>query len=195
MSLREKYYICPQNLKPWRRKWPWFRAWWCSFCCSVRAPRRSRRGPFGKPKGRWKRWKSDRRNSMSRPSRHTTSIRQKRPNKWSKKTNDTPKGCVGDNGAIRFSPDSILFSPDSIQKFQFFDLIFDGNRKKPKKSVKNRFAINDYISKCCIGFQVFLEEKNAENEFFSCVLSKKVVILTTFNALNKVVLHKITRYV
>jgi len=88
-----------------------------------------------------------------------------------------------------------LFYSDSIQKFQVFDLIFGENRKKAKKRAKNRFTINDYISKCCIGFQVFLEEKNAENEFFSCVLSKKVVILTTFNALNKVVLHKITRYV
>ena len=34
-----------------------------------------------------------------------------------------------------------------------------------------------------------------EKAHFSCVLSNKVVILTTFNALNKVVLHKITRYV
>ena len=41
----------------------------------------------------------------------------------------------------------------------------------------------------------FHKEKNAEKVIFSCVLSNKVVILTTFNALNKVVLHKITRYV
>jgi hypothetical protein len=35
-------------------------------------------------------------------------------------------------------------------------------RKKPKKSARKPFSINDYISKCCIKFQDFLEEKNAE---------------------------------
>ena len=33
----------------------------------------------------------------------------------------------------------------------------------------------------------FSRKKNAEKAYFSCVLSNKVVILTTFNALNKVV--------
>ena len=32
--------------------------------------------------------------------------------------------------------------------------------------------------------QIFLEKKNAEKAYFSCVLSNKVVILTTFNAHN-----------
>ena len=51
---------------------------------------------------------------------------------------------------------------------------------------KNLIYINVSISKCWIVFWKKRQEKNDENEFFSCVLSKKVVILTTFNALNEV---------
>ena len=41
----------------------------------------------------------------------------------------------------------------------------------------------------------FGRKKSDEKALFSCVLPNKVVLLTTFNALNEVVLHKITRYV
>lgn len=94
-----------------------------------------------------------------------------------------PKKCVVDKKAIRFSPNSNRFYTNSDRKIQFFGLFLGSGQKKSKKSAKILIHINGYISKCCMGFQDFLEEKNAKNEFFSCVLSKKVVILTTFIAL------------
>ena len=184
---RKKCYICTRKPRIWEIKLPYLSCCW-AFCCSfLRVRQTGRRGPNGRPSVRWRRWKSGRRSSTRRLSRRTTNTRQKRPKGWSKKTKGALKGCVAGSGAIRFSPNSNRFSSNSGQKIQFFDLFFASTSKKSKKSENFLISINDYISKCWIEFQDFLEEKNAENEFFSCVLSKKVVILTTFNALNKVV--------
>ena len=183
MPLAEKCYICTRKQRIWNGKPPYLSYCWASCCSFLRVRRTGRRGRSGGPNVRWRRWKGSRKSSMRMPSRSISIIRRKRPKGWSKRTKEGPKGCVVGVGAIRFSPNSNRFSSNSGQKIQFFDLFFALGWKKSKKSEIFLISINDYISKCWIGFWDFLEEKNGENEFFSCVLSKKVVILTTFNAL------------
>ena len=155
-----KFLLLRPNQRIWAEKPPSLSLCWASFCSSLRVLPTGRQKPCARPSVRWRRWKNSRRSSTTRPSRRTINIRPKRPKKWSKKTKNTPKRCVGSREAIRFSPNSNRFSTNSNRKFHHFHPFLTSNRKKSKKNPKNFIHINDYISKCCIGFQKNREEKN-----------------------------------